>query len=99
MMGDVLSGAAQAASGVIKQAAGVADAARQTVANMSDEIVPVKIEIRRLSSAGAKKPRKKSTRKTGRTKKAQTKRAVKTTRKASSRTGKKAKKAGAKAKG
>lgn len=93
MIGDVLGGASQVAGGVIEQAADIANAARQTVANMSDEIVPVKVEIRSASSVGTKKPRRKSsTRKTGKAKKAQTKSAVKSTRKTSGRVSKQAKK-------
>jgi hypothetical protein len=95
MIGDVLGSASQVAGDVMERAAGVANAARQTVANMSGEIVPVKVEISSASSTEAVKPRRKSPAlKTGKTKKAQTKRAAKTTRKASSRTDKQAKKAG-----
>lgn len=94
MIGDVIDSASQVAGSVMEQATGVANAARQTVANMGDEIAPIEVLVRSPSSAEAKKPRKSSTLKTGKAKKAQTKRAVKTPRKASGRANKQTKKAG-----
>ena len=92
MIGEVLDRASQITGSVVEQAAGVADAARQTIAHMSDEIVPVKIEVRSSSGAEVEKPRKPSTRKAAKAKKAQTKRGIKTPRKAESRASKQAKK-------
>lgn len=60
MIEDVLGRASQIAGEVVQRAVGVADAARETVAQVAENIGPVTVEIRSDSRVSRKKPRRPS---------------------------------------
>jgi hypothetical protein len=94
MIEDAFNRVSEIAGEVVGQAAGVAGAARETVANMAESISPVTIEIRSDSTAITKESRRSPTRKPGRAAKATSKKSIKKRGSVSRVSSKKAKKAG-----
>ncbi|HEV7375640.1 MAG TPA: hypothetical protein VGN95_13035 [Pyrinomonadaceae bacterium] len=94
MIEDAFNRASQIAGEVVGQVAGVAGAARETVANVAESISPVTIEIRSDSIATAKESRNPSTRKYTKAAKATSHTSTKKTRSVSREGSKKAKKTG-----
>jgi hypothetical protein len=93
MIEDAFNRATEIAGEVVGQVAGVAGAARETVANVAESISPVTIEIRSDSNVAAKEPRRSSARKPKRAAKATSHKTTKKRRSISRGSSKKAKKA------
>jgi hypothetical protein len=94
MVGEALSRASQIAGGIVGQVAGVADAARETVANLADSISPPTVEIGSDVPVEEKRRRRATARKSAKATKATSRKASKATRRVSRPASKKAKKAG-----
>lgn len=98
MIGEVFNRASQIAGAVVQQAAGVVDAARETVSNIAENIGPVTVEIRSVSRAEKMKPSRTAARKRVKRAKATSGKKTKTARSVSRQSGKQTKKAGGKSK-
>jgi hypothetical protein len=94
MIEDAFNRATEIAAEVVEQAAGVAGAARETVANVAESIIPVTVEIRSDSTATAKESRSYSARKLKQAAKATSHKTAKKRRSVSRGGSKKAKKPG-----
>lgn len=103
MIGEVFNRATQIAGSVVGQAAGVAEAARETVSNMADNIGPVTVEIGGAARAEESRPSRpiarksvKAAKKSKGVSRPRTKQAKKTSKRTAAKAGRKGKKAAAK---